>query len=53
MKTYKIVYTLANKPGRFVTFYEDVCPEFARIKATDDLGGWANVTIWEVKEVNM
>lgn len=53
MKTYKIVYTLANKPGRHVVFYEAACESFARIRAQDDLGGWNVVTIWEVKEVNM
>ena len=52
MKTYKIVYTIANKPGRFVTFYEDACADFACIRARDELGGWGVVTIWEVKEVN-
>lgn len=51
MKTYKIVYTIANKPGRFVTFYQAVSPEIARIHARDDLGGWDIVTIWEVTEV--
>lgn len=52
MKTYKIVYTIANKPGRHVTFYEAVCAEFARMRALDELGGWGKVTIWEVTEVN-
>ena len=53
MHTYKIVYTIANKPGRFVTFYEAACADFARLRAYDDLGGWNVVTIWEVTEVNM
>ena len=53
MKTYKIVYTIANKPGRHVTFYEAVCEDFARIRARDELGGWGVVTIWEVTEVNI
>ena len=52
MKTYKIVYTIANKPGRHVTFYEATCADFARIRARDELGGWDIVTIWEVTEVN-
>ena len=52
MKTYKIVYTIANKPGRHVTFYEAACADFARIRARDELGGWDIVTIWEVTEVN-
>ena len=51
MKTFKIVYTIANKPGRFVTFYEDVCADFARMRAREDLGGWDKVVIWEVTEV--
>ena len=52
MKTYKIVYTIANKPGRHVTFYEAACADFARLRARDELGGWDKVTIWEVTEVN-
>lgn len=51
MKTYKVVYTIANKPGRHVAFYEDVCESFVRIRARDELGGWDIVTIWEVTEV--
>ena len=50
MKTYKIVYSIANKPGRKVTFYEAACADFARLRAMDDLGGWGVVTIWEVSE---
>ena len=39
MKTYKIVYTIANKPGRHVTFYEAACADFARwLGCCDDLG---------------
>ena len=53
MKTYKIVYTIANKPGRQVTFYEAACADFARLRAYDELGGWEIVTIWEVTEVNI
>ena len=53
MKTYKIVYTIANKPGRHVTFYEAACADFARIRARDELGGWDKVTIWEVTEVKV
>ena len=53
MKTYKVVYSIAYKPGKHVTFYEDVCEDFVRIRARDDLGGWNKVTIWEVKEVKM
>jgi hypothetical protein len=51
MKTFKIVYTIANKPGRHVTFYETTCAEFARLQAIDELGGWNVVTVWEVTEV--
>ena len=51
MKTYKIVYSIANKPGRKVTFYQAACAEFARTYAYDDLGGFGVVTIWEVAEV--
>ena len=51
MKTYKIVYTIANKPGRHVVFYESVCADFARLRARDELGGWDKVTIWDVTEV--
>ena len=52
MKTYKVVYTIANKPGKNVIFYEAACAEFARLRAYDELGGWGVVTIWEVKEVD-
>ena len=53
MKTYKVVYTILNKPGRYVTFYETTCADFARIKAIDELGGWGVVTVWEVTEVKV
>lgn len=52
MKTYKIVYTIANKPGRHVAFYQSTCADFASQQARDDLDGWNVVTIWEVTEVN-
>jgi hypothetical protein len=51
MKTYKIVYTIAYKEGRCVTFYEAACADFARMRAYDDLGGWGKVTIWDVSEI--
>ena len=51
MKTYKVVYSIANKPGKKVAFYHNVCTDFARMQAYDDLGGWCVVTIWEVTEV--
>ena len=53
MKTYKVVYTIANKPGRYVAFYEAACADFARIRARDELGGWGVVTICEVTEVKL
>ena len=53
MKTYKVVYMIANKPGRHVAFYEDVCADFARERARVELGGWGVVTICEVTEVKM
>lgn len=53
MKTYKIVYSIAYKPGKRVAFYEATCEDFARIRARDELGGWDVVTIWEVTEVKL
>ena len=50
MKTYKIIYTIANQHGRKVTFYQAACADFARMRAIDDLGGWGVVTVWEVVE---
>ena len=50
MKTYKVIYSIANKPGKMVAFYHTACAEFARMKAIDDLGGWGVVTVWEVVE---
>ena len=51
MKTYKVVYSIANKPGKKAAFNQDACADFARMHAYDDLGGWGVVTIWEVTEV--
>ena len=51
MKTYRIVYTIWNKPGRMVTFYQSACADFAKHRAIEDLGGWGVVTVWEVTEV--
>lgn len=53
MKTYKVVYTLHNKDGRYVAFYQATCADFARMKAMDELGGFGVVVIWDVVEVNM
>ena len=49
--SHKVVYSIANKPGKKVAFYQNVCADFARMQAYDDLGGWGVVTIWEVTEV--
>jgi hypothetical protein len=51
MKTYKVVYTIAYKPGRKVAFYQAFSPELARSYAYDELGGFGVVSIWEVTEV--
>lgn len=51
MKTYKVVYSIANKPGQKVAFYQTTCADFARLQAIDELGGWGVVTVWEVTEV--
>ena len=37
MKTYKVVYNIANKAGKKVAFYQDACADFARMHAYDDL----------------
>ena len=50
MKTYKVVYSIANMSGRRVAFYQTACADFARMQAYDELGGWGKVTIWEVTE---
>ena len=33
MKTYKVVYSIANKPGKKVAFYQTTCADFARMQA--------------------
>ena len=50
MKTYKVVYSIINKPGKMVAFYQTVCADFARMQAYKELGGWGVVSIWEVSE---
>lgn len=50
MKTFKVVYSIANQPGKKVAFYQAACADFARMKAVDELGGWNIVTVWEVTE---
>ena len=51
MKTFKVVYSIANQPGRKVTFVQTACADFARMQVRDEMGGWDKVTIWEVTEV--
>jgi len=56
MKTYKVVYTEANKPGRKVIIVQADNAEMARLNAERDLmGSWGNFncpyTFWEVTEV--
>lgn len=51
MKTFKVVYSIAHKPGKKVAFYQAACESFAREQAREELGGWSVVTIWEVTEV--
>lgn len=58
MKTYKVVYTEVNKPGRKVIIVEAPDENMARLNAERDLmGSWGNFncpyTFWEVKEVKM
>lgn len=31
MKTYKVVYSIANQPGMKVAFYQAACADFARM----------------------
>lgn len=54
-KTYKVVYTIPNMPGRKVTLVEAYNETDARIAAYRENGGYdsfsAHITIWEVKEV--
>ena len=51
MKTYKVVYSIANKPGKRVGFYQAFSATLARSYAYDELGGFGVVSIWEVTEV--
>ena len=56
MKTYKVVYTEDNKPGRKVIIVEAPDASMARFNAERDLmGSWGNFncpyTFWEVTEV--
>lgn len=56
MKTYKVIYSEANKPGRKVMFVEAPDSYTAKLYAERDLmGSWGNFncpyTFWEVTEV--
>ena len=56
MKTYKVVYSEDNKPGKKVMFVQATDPISARHNAERDLmGSWGNFncpyTFWEVTEV--
>ncbi|MBQ3202280.1 MAG: hypothetical protein IJB36_01400 [Clostridia bacterium] len=54
-KTYKVVYTVPNQPGRKVTIVEAFNEIDARHSAYREHGGQdafsANINIWEVKEM--
>ena len=53
-KTYKVIYTVPNQPGRKVMLVEAYNEIDARTVAYREHGGFdsfsANITIWEVKE---
>ena len=56
MKTYKVVYTEDNKPGRKVIIVQANDPYSAKLAAERDLmGSWGNFNcpyiFWEVTEV--
>ena len=56
MKTYQVVYTETNKPGRKVIIVQADNESMARLNAERDLmGSWGNFncpyTFWEVKEI--
>lgn len=56
MKTYKVIYSEAYKPGRKVMFVEAPDSYTAKLYAERDLmGSWGNFncpyTFWEVTEV--
>ena len=56
MKTYQVVYTEINKPGRKVIIVQADNETMARLNAERDLmGSWGNFncpyTFWEVKEI--
>ena len=55
MKTFKIVYTIDNKPGRFVTFLEAAGAEIARCHLYEQYGGLLsnNIVICEITEVRL
>lgn len=55
MKTYKVIYTVTNQPGRKVTFVQAYNEIDARHATYREFGGHdsfsTNITIWEVQEV--
>ena len=55
MKTYKVIYSIENQPGRKVTFVQADNEIAARHATYREFGGRSSfdtkVTIWEVKEV--
>lgn len=56
MKTYQVVYTEANKPGKKVMLVQANDPYSAKLEAERNLmGSWGNFncpyTFWEVKEL--
>ena len=53
MRTYKVVYSIANKPGRKVAFYQNACPDFARMQAYDDLGGGSRNHFGSSRSLNL
>ena len=56
MKTYKVVYTEANKPGQKVILVQANDPYSAKLEAERNLtGSWGNFnkpyTFWEATEI--
>ena len=51
MKTYKVVYSIVDKTGMRVAFFQALNASLARIQAYRDLGGDGVVSVWEVTEV--
>lgn len=55
MKTFKIVYSITNQPGKKVMFVQAWSEADARYVAYREQGGHdsfdTNMSIWEIKEV--